>query len=503
MTYQISKLMTFALISVLLYVTVSVTLPIIAGNYIISTLGGSRDLAHYMVCFYAFGYALGLPLVKPLLKKMSPRKALMGCFLLFGIMMILCAAAQSYYQLVIARFIQGMIGGPLLPLATNMLLYFIPAEKKHTLVKYMLAASVIAPVLGTTFGGVIAYAYHWRLIFLLPIPIIVGLSLLFFHHLQDEPIPTPTTGFNVIGYLLFFLSIFCLGTATTLGQYLDWNRSTLIVSLFTVGGLSLILYLLFDIGHPSPVLDLSLFKRLHFSMAMVYLSVLFGSYLGLIIMLGFWLTFDVTFTTWWILLLLGHMFIAAGVLFTIVDKMARIDMRIWLALSIVLFIYSAAFAKGFSVEIDFWRLATARTTAGFSLALFVYSLSNISSQNMNPIEKYEQGITFHVFRCLGIGLGTSIFSTVLLRRSVFFHERLGSQLTSFSVETKMFFYKAGLINLKGAAAQAELLEQLDTQANALALNDTFYLLMWVSIALLVILIMTLFIKRDHVQVSST
>ena len=86
MTYQISKVMTFALISVLLYVTVSVTAPIIAGNYIISTLGGSRDLAHYMVCFYAFGYALGLPLVKPLLKKMSPRKALMGCFLLFGIM---------------------------------------------------------------------------------------------------------------------------------------------------------------------------------------------------------------------------------------------------------------------------------------------------------------------------------------------------------------------------------------------------------------------------------
>jgi hypothetical protein len=87
-----------------------------------------------------------------------------------------------------------------------------------------------------------------------------------------------------------------------------------------------------------------------------------------------------------------------------------------------------------------------------------------------------------------------VFATVVLRRSVFFHERLGSQLTVFSEATATFFYKAALLGLKGQAANAELLQQLDTQANALALNDTFYMMKYVGISLFITLIFS-FMKK--------
>ncbi len=494
MTYQLSKGMTFALIMVLLYATVSFTVPVLSGDYMISSLGGSRDLSHYLICFYAFGNALAIPLTKPLLKRLSPRRSLLLCFLLFGVITTLCGAVSSYWQLVVLRFLQGFVGGPLIPLATIILLAFTPDDRKNRLSKYVLGTSVISPVLGSTFGGVIAYEYHWRLIFLLPLPILIVLSLLLYRHLEDVSIDRPMTGFNLVGYLLFFISIFSITTAITLGQYLDWDRSVLILSLFAIGALTLILYIVWDLQHVSPVIDLSLFKRWKFSLSMIHLAVLFGCYFGLISMLGFWLTFDVTFTPWWIILLLAHMLFAVLVLVCMVGKMNQFDARIWLFAAIILLICSSQFASGFSIQIDFWRLAVSRTMGGFSLALFVYALSRMSAENMNPYEKQQEIVTFHLVRCLGIGLGSAVFSTVVLRRSVFFHERLGSQLTVFSEATSTFFYKAALLGLKGHAANAELSQQLDTQANALALNDTFYMMKYVGISLFITLIFS-FMKK--------
>ncbi|WP_454783076.1 hypothetical protein [Legionella sp. WA2022007384] len=91
-------------------------------------------------------------------------------------------------------------------------------------------------------------------------------------------------------------------------------------------------------------------------------------------------------------------------------------------------------------------------------------------------------------RLLGSALGVSLFLILWHRREVFFHLRLGSNLTAFSPETQNFLQQAKLFHLQGKHALAQLNNYLTRQAIALALDDCFYLMGWMALSMMFLLI---------------
>ena len=102
-------------------------------------------------------------------------------------------------------------------------------------------------------------------------------------------------------------------------------------------------------------------------------------------------------------------------------------------------------------------------------------------------------------RNLAGGLGAAFFTTVWWRRSVFFHERLGEQLTSFSTLTKNYLKEYSFFHMQGKPATAELEHALNMQSKALALDDTFYLMGWIFVALLITLLLTTLKKKPFME----
>lgn len=498
---QISNFLICALLFVIFLVIFNFTLTMMAGPYIAGSLGASNDIATYTTIFFAFGNAIGLPLSRILSLRMGTVPLLCACLLLFAILSYSSAQCESYAAIVASRFLEGFAAGPVFPVVVRILFSLTPPEKKQTLSSSIILISALAPVFGASYGGWISYDYHWTWVFYGNLPLMLVLSVLFYFTLKDKKIEIPDIAFNPIGYLSYASWVLCLGSAIALGQFLDWQRSNIILSLFAFGGFSFLFYLLWDLRHPHPIIHLHLFKKFSFSMAMISLGLLFSAYFGMVLLLGLWLTLDVNYTPIWFAVILGTMGIAGLILGLFMSKFQQMDPRIPLGIAVVFFAISCFFTTDFSVDIDFRRIAFSRILAGFGLAFFLQPIFRLSSEGLSYEESNDAMVIFQMVRSLASGLGASIYTTMWWRRTIFYHERLGEQITAFSEETQMFFHKAAFWHIHGKRASAELNYFLNRQAKALALDDCFYFMAWICVILLTLILLTTFRKEPLLKAS--
>lgn len=495
------KIVTHALFLVIFLTIFSFTITNVAAPYIAGDLGASNDIATYTISFFAFGNAIGMPLSRILSCKIGTARLFNLCLLFFAITTELCALTENYTQIVIIRFFQGMACGPLFPMVIRMIPEINPTISRERTLLIVILLSTLGPALGASWGGIIAYELTWQVFFHINTPIIIALLLLFHFTLKDIPFKAPEAAYNFLGYISYALMIICIGGAITLGQFLDWQRSNLILSMFGVGLFSLIFYILWDTKQEHPIVHLQLFKVKTFSFAMVILSILFSAYFGMVLLLGLWLKLDAQYTGDWIGLIMGHMILAGLLLARFLPKINKLDPRFPLLIAILFFVISCFYTTQFSVDIDFFRIALSRVLAGFGLALFLAPIMNICLRHLKEEQTADGMMIFQIIRSFSSGIGAAAYTTVWWRRAVFYHERLGEQLTPFSQLTKNYLesYRPYHIDKKGAIDHMS--RALNLQSNALALDDTFYLMAWVCLLGVVMIAMS-FAKKNLLDIQS-
>jgi DHA2 family multidrug resistance protein len=124
---------------------------------------------------------------------------------------LLCGIAINMPMLIVARIIQGIGGGGMLPLAQSILLESFPPDKLGAAMAAYGLGVVVAPVVGPTLGGWITDSYSWRWIFYINLP--VGFLALFMVGMLIEDPPYIRQAFRgAIDYLGFGLMAIGLGT---------------------------------------------------------------------------------------------------------------------------------------------------------------------------------------------------------------------------------------------------------------------------------------------------
>ncbi|WP_242605292.1 hypothetical protein [Fluoribacter gormanii] len=209
--------------------------------------------------------------------------------------------------------------------------------------------------------------------------------------------------------------------------------------------------------------------------------------------MSLWLKLYVNYTPDWIALIIGTMAFC-GWIPVLINK-RKYEPFYPLLIALLFFAISCFYTAYFNVDINFNRIAFSRGLAGIGLALFLSPLFHLSVYTFPETKLAECICFFHVSRLLGSALGVSLFLILWHRREVFFHLRLGSSLTAFSPETQRFLAQAKLLHLQGKQASAQLNFYLTRQATALALDDCFYLMGWMSLLLLFFLII-IFLFRN-------
>lgn len=488
----------FALFSVFFFVVFSNTLPLMAGIYIISDLGGSNYISIYAVSFFSVGNALGVPLGIYFSKRVGTVRFLIICLVLFALFSLACAHAANFPLFIIFRLLSGIVSGPFFVLTFKLFGALTPPEKKLRFSSILLTMFVVVPTLGVTWGGWIAYYYHWRLVFYYDFPFILFLAFFIGYKLKGFDPPPKKISYDWVGYFFYFISILSISTVLIMGQELDWFRSPLINLLSVIGVLSGTFFVLWEIYSPEPLLDLKFLKKSVFVFALLNLALLFSVYFGMTILLSLWLHLYVNYTPVWIGFLIGIMAVAGLLPKPLLEhRLSEFDCRIPLALAILFLAISSFYTMFFNVDIDMGRIAISRFLAGFGLAFFLPPIFRLCFHSFPEEDTPQVLVFFQLVRGLASGLGAALYVILWQRRQVFYHERLGSKLTVFSEQTQHFFSKAQEFYLQGNRANAQLEVYLDRQSTALALDDCFYLMGWIMVGLLVINGLSLFLKKEQ------
>jgi EmrB/QacA subfamily drug resistance transporter len=233
--------------------TILVTaMPAVAG-----AVGGTHDYTWLFSC-YLLATAVTVPLYGRLSDIYGRRPFLVGAIILYLAGSVVGATAGSIGQLVVARTIQGLAAGALIPLPQAVIADLVPPSERGRWQGLFGAAVAIASLLGPLGGGWLADHAPWQWVFLAPMPIGALALVIVWLTLRIPPHADRRVGVDVPGALLLTLGLGGALLATATGGHLwAWGSPTIVV-LFLGAALALCAFVVVERRSPHPLVPLAL-----------------------------------------------------------------------------------------------------------------------------------------------------------------------------------------------------------------------------------------------------
>lgn len=189
------------------------------------------------------------------------------------------AMAQSLAGIILARGLQGVAAGLMIPLSLSLIFSAYPSDQRGRASGIWGFAVMLAPAIGPSVGGLLLEVSHWRALFLMNMPFALLGLMCGYRYLPAEP-PNHRRRFDLPGFGLITLGmgtvLFSLSRVETLTDLL---RVEAVLTL-AVGLLALVLFVRVERHADTPLLDLSLFShhgyRLSIILACLQSIILFG-----------------------------------------------------------------------------------------------------------------------------------------------------------------------------------------------------------------------------------
>jgi EmrB/QacA subfamily drug resistance transporter len=166
-------------------------------------------------------YLLAATAATPLFGKLTDihgRRAIM--LLAIGIFIVgslACALAPSMWILIVARGVQGVGGGGLLPIAQTIIADLLSPRERPIAQSYTSVVFLSASILGPVLGGLLTDHLHWSFIFLINLPLGAAALLMTGHALRQLPRHDRPHKLDIPGMTLM------IAAAVALLLALDWG----------------------------------------------------------------------------------------------------------------------------------------------------------------------------------------------------------------------------------------------------------------------------------------
>ena len=260
----------------------NIALPHIAGS-----LSSTPDEATWVLTSYLVSNAIILPMTGWMANYFGRKRLLIMCIGFFTFASMLCGAAPTLPLLIIARILQGIGGGAMVPIAQAVLLESFPPQKRGVAMAAFAQGVVVAPILGPTLGGWITDNYSWRWIFYVNLPI--GFLAMFMAQWLVEDPPyirrNKHATIDYIGFALLCVGLGALQITLDKGQEADWFGSVWIRWMIIISVAALIAFIAWEFTVEHPLVDLRVFRNRNFAVGvflmMILAGVLYGTTAGL------------------------------------------------------------------------------------------------------------------------------------------------------------------------------------------------------------------------------
>jgi MFS family permease len=207
---------------------------------------------------YTLSLAVFIPLSGWVADRFGTRRVFSSAIGIFTLGSALCGLSTSIHMLTLCRILQGMGGAMMVPVGRLTMVRTFAKSELVRAMTFVAIPSLIGPMLGPLVGGVIVRFFHWRIIFLLNLPIgLVGLYLVY-RHLPDYR-SEAVERLDWVGLVLF-------GCGVALLSYVLEVFGEHTLSLYEISGLLLIsvalllAYARHAVTVPHPLLHLALLR---------------------------------------------------------------------------------------------------------------------------------------------------------------------------------------------------------------------------------------------------
>ncbi len=145
---------------------IATSLPAIATDIGTSPVALKLALTAYLVSLAIF-----IPISSWMADKYGAKRVFRTAIAVFAIGSIACAAAGSLGGFVLARFVQGIGGAMMTPVARLVLVRSTPKRELVSAMAWLTIPALIGPMIGPPVGGFITTYFTWHWIFIINVPI--------------------------------------------------------------------------------------------------------------------------------------------------------------------------------------------------------------------------------------------------------------------------------------------------------------------------------------------
>ena len=185
----------------------------------------------------------------------------------------------------IARFLQGLAGGPLVPLSQATMIETFPGGQRGMAMAIWGIGTMFAPIIGPTLGGWITDNWSWRWVFYINVPVGVAAVVMAWLFLPDSATERPAVRrIDVPGLALLVVGVAALQFVLDRGQREDWFASSLIVWLSVTAVVALVALVVRELRAEEPVVDLRVLRHPTFAVATAAMFVISIAFYGIMVL---------------------------------------------------------------------------------------------------------------------------------------------------------------------------------------------------------------------------
>jgi DHA2 family multidrug resistance protein len=379
-------------------------------------LSASRDEITWVTTAYLIAEVVVIPLSGWLGTALSTRWLFTLAAIGFTLTSLLCALADSLSFMIIARVLQGVFGGVMIPTLFSVTDVMFPPRLQTPVTAVAGLVITMAPTAGPVLGGYLTETWAWQALFLVNLlPGVLVSACCFFFVKVDQPRWELLRRIDFVGILCIVMFLGALQFVLEEGVRKQWFESAEITFFATLAAAGLVGMVWRELTAANPVIDLHAFRNLNFTVGCFFSFVLGVGLYTVLYLMPVYLAAVKGLNS----LQIGGYLVVTGMA-QFVSAMAAgwvarwMDARAMLALGLGLYGLGAALNGVMNVEWGYWEFFWPQFIRGFSMMFIFLPTSALALGTLPPLEVPNASGLFNLMRNLGGAIGLAVSNTMIL-----------------------------------------------------------------------------------------
>nr|PZN23843.1 MAG: MFS transporter [Mycolicibacterium hassiacum] len=392
----------------LLIVSMDATIVNVAIPSVRADLGASAAQMQWVIDVYPLVLASLLLLAGAAADRFGRRRTFQIGLTVFALGSLLCSLAPNVETLIAARFVQGVGGSMMNPVAMSIITQvFTERVERARAIGVWGGVVGISMVLGPIVGGVLIELVDWRAVFWINLPICaiaIALTAIF----VPESKSATMRDIDPVGQLLGIAFLFGVVFVLIEGPGMGWSDART-VGVAAAALIALAAFLVYESRRHDPFLDLRFFRSIPFSSATVIAVCAFAVWSAFLFMMSLYLQNARGFSPMQTGLIYLPMAIGALVFSPLSGRMVgRFGSRPSLVTSGVLLTGAAALLAALTVTTPVWRLLAIFAVFGIGFAVVNAPITTAAVSGMPTDRAGAASAIASTSRQVGVALGVAL-----------------------------------------------------------------------------------------------